>query len=180
MNPTSPYAASKAIAECIIRSYQISFQLPVVIVRPSNVYGPRQYPEKVIPRFIQQTLAGKACSVHDDGSASRTFIYVSDIVGGIDAVLWRGKVGRVYCLSGDEENTMSMVDVARAVQETILQRQTCNIEYVKGHRLFNDKQYSMNDEETRKLGWRPGVSFRRGLEQTVEWYRQYGEYWWSP
>ena len=105
LEPTNPYAATKAAAENIVKSYWSSFKLPVIITRGNNVYGPHQYPEKVIPKFIRRLVNGEPCCIHGDGSNSRHYIYVGDVVSAFDTVLHKGVPGETYNIGCHEEIT---------------------------------------------------------------------------
>lgn len=102
LEPTNPYAATKASAEFIAKSYYRSFQLPIIITRGNNVYGPRQYPEKVIPKFYNQLKRGKPCTIHGDGKNLRNFLYVEDVVEAFDIICHKGKIGEIYNIGGSD------------------------------------------------------------------------------
>lgn len=110
MDPTNPYSASKAAAECLARSYYHSFNLPIVITRGNNVYGPRQYPEKAIPRFTLRLLNGKSCQIQGSGTQTRSFLYIDDVVSAFDIILTKGEIGQIYILVCEQTcNQLSLI-----------------------------------------------------------------------
>jgi UDP-glucose 4,6-dehydratase len=114
LEPTNPYAATKAGAEFLVKSYLRSFQLPCIITRGNNVYGPHQYPEKLIPKFVNQLMRGKAVTLHGTGSNTRNFLYVEDVAAAFDIIVHKGKVGHIYNIGG--ENELPNVEVAKQVR----------------------------------------------------------------
>ncbi len=174
LNPTNPYAASKAAAEFFVRSYNHSYGLPTIITRGNNVYGPRQYPEKVVPRFIQQVLKGEPMTIQGLGLATRNFIHVFDVAEAVTTILHKGEVAQIYNIGGDCE--LPVLDVARRVLEIMRPADVGNlaskwIEWVPD-RLFNDRRYAVKNDALVALGWRPTIEFTEGLRTTVEWYVQ--------
>lgn len=174
LNPTNPYAASKAAAEFFVRSYNHSYGLPTIITRGNNVYGPRQYPEKVVPRFIQQVLKGERMTIQGMGLATRNFIHVYDVAAAVTTILHRGAVGQIYNIGGDCE--LPVLEVARRVLEIMRPADVGNlvanwIEWIPD-RLFNDRRYAVNNDALVALGWSPTIGFAEGLRETVEWYVQ--------
>jgi dTDP-glucose 4,6-dehydratase len=166
LNPTNPYASSKAAAEFIVRSYIHSFKLPVVITRGNNVFGPNQYPEKVIPKFLCQLLKDQPVTVQGDGSARRNFIYVDNVSSAVWAILQEGKVNEIYNIgSTDEYSVREIAELLAAKLNTKL-----SIEMIED-RCFNDHRYSINCDKLISLGWTPSVSFEEGLEATIEAWR---------
>ena len=164
--PTNPYAASKVGAEAMVHAYCVSYSLPVVIVRVNNVFGPRQYPEKVIPRFILRSLCGLALQIQGTGEQSRHFLYVDDACTGISSVLSHGVVGEVYNIASTTE--LTIVQVATTVQEAL--GTPGSLEFVD-NRTFNDRRYWVSDDKLRKLFWQPKVDFEEGLRRTIAYYR---------
>lgn len=174
LNPTNPYAASKAAAEFFVRSYNHSYGLPTIITRGNNVYGPRQYPEKVVPRFIQQVLKGERMTVQGTGLATRNFIHVYDVASAVATILHKGAVGQIYNIGGDCE--LPVLEVARRVLDIMRPADVGNlssswIEWVPD-RLFNDRRYAVKNDALVALGWSPTIGFTNGLRETVEWYVQ--------
>lgn len=168
LDPTNPYAATKAGAEFLVKSYARSFNLPVVISRGNNVFGNNQYPEKVIPKFIRQILNGKKMTLHGDGSNLRTFLHVDDVVSAFDILLHKGRVNSVYNIAGTTE--ISNRDLAEKIAGLMDKVPDDVIEYVED-RPFNDTRYFVNSEAMEALGWKETVDFDEGLKETIEWIR---------
>jgi len=175
--PTNPYAASKAAAELIATSYYYSHKLPLVITRGNNVYGPRQYIEKVIPRFIHLLKGNKKCTLHGDGSNLRAFIHVDDVARAVETIMLRGLIGEIYNIGSPIE--VSVRDVAIALIGHIKPGENPEdwIEFVED-RKFNDKRYYISDDKLKALGWDSHVPFEEGLERTVAWYNEFLEGHW--
>jgi dTDP-glucose 4,6-dehydratase len=168
--PNSPYAASKAAADLLVRSYVQTFGLPAVITRCSNNYGPYQFPEKFIPLAITNLLGGDPVPVYGDGRQVRDWIHVRDHCAGILAAWRRGRVGEVYNFGGRCERTN--LDVARTLLQ-LLDQPASQIRFVKD-RPGHDRRYAMDCAKARReLGWRPAVAFEEGLRQTVAWYQDH-------
>lgn len=166
--PTNPYAATKAAAEMLVMSYYYSFKLPIVITRGNNVYGPRQYPEKVIPKFIYQLCNGQPCTVTGDGQARRAFVYVDDVVRAVETIVLKGQIGEVYNIGVSEE--ISMIDLAHYLIDILGDgNKTELVKYVED-RKFNDKRYYICDQKLKALGWECQTDFKTGIEKTIEWY----------
>lgn len=174
MKPTNPYAASKAGAESLVQSYGIGFKLPIVICRGNNVYGPCQYPEKLVPAFTTRMLGGESCCVHGDGTSKRRFLYVTDAVKGILQVMSRGVLGEIYNIGCETEK--SVLEVAEAI--AVILDVPLQLEFVDD-RVFNDCRYAVDSTKLRELGWSEEVNFEEGLRNTVEWYRTLptADYW---
>jgi dTDP-glucose 4,6-dehydratase len=167
--PTNPYAATKAGAELIAQAYQHSFQLPIIITRGNNVYGPNQYPEKVVPRFIQQIKEGKKITIQGDGSALRSFLHVEDTSRAFEIILQKGKIGEIYNICSEEE--YSVKDVARIIISNIhpLPFDTSLDKYVTyvEDRPFNDKRYHISGEKLKNLGWKVEWNFEKGIKDLM-------------
>lgn len=176
LNPTNPYSASKAGAEFIARSYYKSFNLPLIITRGNNVYGPKQYPEKLIPKFITLLNKGLPCPIHGKGLEKRSFIYVDDVVNAFDVILHYGKIGEIYNIGTNEE--ISNIDVAKKLLELYGNKLPEASPYGFGedklyyveNRCFNDLRYTLNTSKLGDLGWKVNVDFDEGLKRTIEWY----------
>ncbi len=164
LNPTNPYAASKVGAEALCQAYIRSFKLPLLIVRCNNIYGTRQFPDKVIPRFICRALCHKPLQIQGDGQALRTFVHVHDVVSALHVILRAGVTGEIYNISSDDEWSV------RALADRILKAVPGTIEFV-ADRNFQDVRYSINSEKLKALGWRPTVPFEDGLLDCITWYR---------
>ncbi|ESA43367.1 hypothetical protein GE21DRAFT_4727 [Neurospora crassa] len=203
--PTNPYAASKAAAEMLVNSYKKSFKLPIIIVRSNNVYGPHQYPEKIIPKFTCLLARGEPVVLHGDGSPTRRYLFAGDAADAFDTILHRGQLGEIYNVgSYDEISNLSLCHKLLTEMEIIPCRSPtssppCNYttsppsssplgaEQEEIHRWvkythdrpFNDHRYAVDGTKLRKLGWEPKTTFEEGLRITVDWYRRFGERWWD-
>ena len=165
--PNSPYSASKASADMLTRAYFKTYNLPTLITRCSNNYGPYQYPEKLIPFFISKLLKGEKVPVYGDGLNVRDWLYVYDHCEAIDVVLHRGKTGEVYNIGGHNEKTN--LEITRLILDAMGKDET-SIEYVED-RLGHDRRYAIsNDKITNELGWKPSVTFEDGIKLTLDWY----------
>lgn len=175
-DPRSPYSASKAASDHLVRAYYHTHNLPITISNCTNNYGPYQFPEKLIPFFVTNLLEGKKVPVYGKGSNVRDWIYVDDHNSGVEAILKRGKIGETYCLGG--ENELTNLDITEQVL-ALMGFGHEMIEYVedrKGH----DLRYAMSIEKAKKeLDWYPRTDFKTGLVKTVEWYKG-NESWWRP
>jgi dTDP-glucose 4,6-dehydratase len=177
LNPRSPYAGTKAGADRLAYSYYITYGLPIVIIRPFNNYGPRQHPEKVVPRFITQALNDEPLTVHGDGHASRDWLYVADDAEAIEAVI----DAPIEAVAGEVVNIATGVDISIAeVADLVLDV----LGKPRDQRLFTDERpgqvdrhIGSTDKAERLLSWRARTSFADGLERTVVWYRE-NEPWW--
>ena len=171
--PNSPYAASKAAADLLVRSYVHTFHLPAVITRCSNNYGPYQFPEKLIPLFISNLLRDEPVPVYGDGLNVRDWIHVRDHCAGIDRVWRDGRVGEVYNLGGRCEKTN--LELTYALLDAVGKPRSL-IRYVKD-RPGHDRRYAIDcSKSERELGWQPRVPFDQGLRDTVQWYREHSDW----
>ena len=159
----------------MVRAYSKTYNLPVLITRSSNNYGPYQYPEKLISLFITNALQDNKLPLYGDGKNVRDWLYVEDNCEGIDLVLRKGKLGEIYNIGG--ENEKQNIEIANLILE-ILNKPKSLIKFVKD-RPGHDKRYSLNMKKTRRLGWEPKHKFENALKKTVEWYRGNKE-WWNP
>jgi len=164
--PTNPYAATKAGAELIAQSYNHSFGMPIIITRGNNVYGPNQYPEKLIPRFIELLKEDKKVTIQGDGSCVRAFLHAYDTATAFECILERGKIGEIYNIGCDEGTEYSVMKVAKMLIEMIKETKdydqwiTC-IE----DRPFNDQRYYISNQKLKDLGWNITVDFIDGLKK---------------
>ena len=167
--PTNPYAATKAGAELMAQSYNHSFGMPIVITRGNNVFGPNQYPEKVIPRFIQQLKAGEKVTIQGDGSCVRAFLHAFDTARAFQRILECGKVGEIYNIGCDEGMEYSIMDVAKVLIEKICKTTDYDkwITYIED-RPFNDQRYYISNQKLKDLGWDITVSFEEGINMLVK------------
>lgn len=175
-DPRSPYSASKAASDHLVRAYFHTYKLPVTISNCSNNYGPYQFPEKLIPRFITNLIDGKKVPLYGRGENIRDWIFVGDHVAGIIKIIEAGRLGETYCLGGDNET--SNLEIARRLIAE-LGRDESAIEYV-ADRPGHDFRYAIDSGKAeRELGWKPELSFEVGLKETVQWYTD-NEAWWRP
>jgi UDP-glucose 4,6-dehydratase len=167
--PTNPYSATKAASEIIIMSYFYSYKYPIIITRCNNVYGERQYPEKLIPKLACLLKEGKKCTIHGEGKSKRSFIYIDDVVSAISFILHKGQVGQVYNISSNDEFTV--LDIAKKIIKKIKGTDDYEqwITFVKD-REFNDMRYYINSEKLEKMGWSKKVNFDEGFDRTINWY----------
>ena len=165
--PNSPYSASKASADMLVRAYYETYKMPVLNTRCSNNYGPYQYPEKLIPFFISQLLKGEKVPVYGDGMNIRDWLYVYDHCEAIDVVLHKGRVGEVYNIGGHNEKTN--LEITHLILE-VMGKDESSIKYVED-RLGHDRRYAIcNDKIQSELGWKPSLTFEQGIKLTIEWY----------
>jgi dTDP-glucose 4,6-dehydratase len=172
--PNSPYAASKAGADLLCRSYLKTYKLPIIVTHSCNFMGPYQYPEKLIPLFVTNMIEGKKVPVYGDGKNVRQWIYTADACQAFDLILHRGQLGEVYNIAaGIEKNNL---EITRAILQEFGQGEEM-IEYVKD-RPGHDRRYALNWDKIKKLGFKPTFDFTKALSETVKWYRQ-NEWWWQ-
>ena len=170
VRPTSPYATSKASADLALQSYIKAFDLDIVIARPTNNYGPYQYPEKLIPVLIHKASQNNPLPLYGDGLYFRDWLFVEDDVDAIILVTERGEKGEIYNVAG--KCAMSNIEVARRICE-LLGRSEQLISYVEDRRV-HDRGYTIDDNKIRELGWQPRTNFKEGLKRTIDFYRQLG------
>ncbi len=175
-SPNSPYSASKAASDLLVRSYFKTYKLPVTITNCSNNYGPFQFPEKVIPLFITRLMSGKYVPIYGKGRAVRDYLFVEDHCRAIDLVLKRGKVGETYCIGGDSE--LNTIEVAEIILK-MLNKPKNLIKFTKD-RPGHDLRYAIDHSKiTKELGWKPTVTFKEGIKMTIDWYKKNKD-WWKP
>jgi dTDP-glucose 4,6-dehydratase len=168
LQPSSPYSASKASSDLIVRSYVRTFAFPAVITRASNNYGPFQFPEKFLPLMITNALDDKPLPIYGDGKQERDWLHVTDHCRGILAVLERGRMGEVYNIGGLA--VLENLTMARRLLEATGKTESL-LSYVKD-RPGHDRRYALTcDKIERELGWKPSISLEDGLRQTIDWYR---------
>lgn len=164
MLPTNPYAATKAGAEHIARAYYKSYKIPIIITRCNNVYGPNQYPEKLIPRFINLMLKNEPVTIHGKGESYRNFIYCDDVSDAFMIILKKGEIGEIYNIGTDQEYNVN--EILKMLENRLGK---AKVEYVKD-RNFNDKRYRLNAEKIAKLGFKAMVNIQEGLDKTIMAY----------
>jgi dTDP-glucose 4,6-dehydratase len=164
--PTNPYAATKASAELIAQSYNHSYKMPIVITRGNNVYGPNQYPEKLIPRFIQLLQNDKKVTIQGNGSAVRAFLHTEDTVRAFETILEKGIIGEIYNIGCDDDMEYSVLDVAKILIKKIKDTNDYDewITYIKD-RPFNDQRYYISNQKVKQLGWNISMTFEEGISQ---------------
>ncbi len=175
LEPNSPYSASKAGGELMVRAYHETYGLNTVVTRGSNTFGPYQYPEKVAPLFITNAIDDLSLPMYGDGRQVRDWLYVLDHCSGIDLVLHRGAAGAVYNLGGGNER--HNIDVTRQILQ-LLGKPESLIKTV-ADRPGHDRRYALDCARLHALGWRPAHTFEQALAETVAWYRD-NEWWWRP
>lgn len=175
LNPSSPYSASKAASDLLARSYYITHNLPVIVTRCTNNFGPYQYPEKLIPLFVTNLIEGKKVPVYGTGQNVRDWIYVLDHCRAVDFVLRHGEPGEIYNIGGGNEK--SNLEITEGILRA-LGRDESMVEYVPD-RPGHDWRYSLDSSKLRSMGWKPEFDFETALQETVRWYRE-NEWWWRP
>jgi dTDP-glucose 4,6-dehydratase len=168
LQPSSPYSASKAASDLVVRSSVRTYKFPAVITRSSNNYGPYQFPEKFLPLMITNALSNKALPVYGDGKQQRDWLYVEDNCGGILSVLEKGKIGEVYNIGGlDPDENLTLV---RRILNLTGKPESL-VSYVQD-RPGHDRRYALDCKKIEtELGWRPAISLEDGLRRTVDWYK---------
>jgi len=166
LRPNSPYAASKAAADLLVKAYMRTYAFPAIIVRPSNNYGPWQYPEKLIPLAILRASGSKKIPLYARGENSREWLYVSDCIRAILLILEKGKTGEIYNVGSGQER--KNIEVAKAILKNLSRPQN-SIKFVKD-RPGHDLRYSLDSGKLKRLGWKAKIKFREGIKKTVEWY----------
>jgi dTDP-glucose 4,6-dehydratase len=175
LTPSSPYSSSKAGSDLLALSYFTTYNLPVIITRCTNNFGPYQYPEKLIPLFVTNLIEGKKVPVYGTGKNIRDWIHVNDHCRAVDFLLSQGNAGEIYNIGGGCERTN--LEITRKILE-LLGKSEAMIEYVRD-RPGHDLRYSLDCSKLRSLGWDPGYSFEDSLKDTVTWYLQ-NAWWWKP
>ena len=175
LKPRNPYAASKAGADRLAYSYWATHEVPVIVTRASNNYGPNQFPEKVIPLFITNLIDGLPVPLYGDGQNVRDWLHVEDHCRGVDLLIDKGEPGQVYNIGGGNE--VKNVDLTHRLLD-LVGRPASLIQPVSD-RPGHDRRYSLDTSKLQGLGWRPKHDFEQGLAQTVAWYRE-NEWWWRP
>jgi dTDP-glucose 4,6-dehydratase len=177
LNPRSPYAATKAGADRLAYSYHVTYGLPIVVVRPFNNYGPRQHPEKVVPRFITQALSDEELTIHGDGHASRDWLFVDDDAEAIEAII----DADIDDVAGEVINVATGVDISVADIADLVLDVVGKPRSLRTHVMERpgqvDRHIGSTEKAERLVGWRARTSFEEGLGRTVEWYRENAAWW---
>ncbi len=174
LNPSSPYSSSKAGGELVAKSYFTTYGVPVLITRSSNNFGPFQHPEKLVPLFITNALEDKELPVYGDGSQVRDWLYVDDNCSAILAVIDKGKSGEMYNIGAGNEFTN--LEITRMILAELGKPESL-VRYVRD-RPGHDARYSISTAKIHQLGWKPSFDFRKGLSETVKWYKA-NRLWWQ-
>ncbi|PIX02836.1 dTDP-glucose 4,6-dehydratase, partial [bacterium (Candidatus Gribaldobacteria) CG_4_8_14_3_um_filter_42_11] len=173
-DPKSPYSASKAASDHLVRAYWHTYKLPITISNCSNNYGPYQFPEKIIPLFITNLLENKRVPVYGQGENVRDWIYVDDHNAGVDAVIKKGRIDETYCLGGGCE--LTNLELTKKILKALDKGEEM-IDFVPD-RPGHDLRYAMDYSKAKKeLGWQPTVDFGEGLKKTIDWYKN-NQSWW--
>ncbi|CAI9094814.1 OLC1v1030614C1 [Oldenlandia corymbosa var. corymbosa] len=172
--PTNPYSATKAGAEMLVMAYHRSYGLPTITTRGNNVYGPNQFPEKLIPKLILRSMQGLDLPIHGDGSNVRSYLYSGDVAEAFDIILHKGVIGNVYNIGTKKER--SNLDVAEDICKLFGRNSKEVIKFVED-RPFNDKRYFLDDQKLKNLGWEERTSWEEGLRNTIEWYKVNTDWW---
>uniref|UniRef100_A0A6C0KQK5 NAD(P)-binding domain-containing protein n=1 Tax=viral metagenome TaxID=1070528 RepID=A0A6C0KQK5_9ZZZZ len=172
--PTNPYAATKAAAELIAKSYYHSFKMPIIITRGNNVYGVNQYPEKLIPRFIEQLFSKNPVTIQGDGSNVRAFLHVNDVCSALKLILEKGQIGEVYNIGSDDHQEYTVLEIANILIDKIINLNKDSsflykdwIKYIED-RPFNDKRYYISNKKVKDLGWNIEIDFDKGIDEVIE------------
>ncbi|KAF9589750.1 hypothetical protein IFM89_028659 [Coptis chinensis] len=172
--PTNPYSATKAGAEMLVMAYGRSYGLPVITTRGNNVYGPNQFPEKLIPKFILLAMQGRPLPIHGDGSNVRSYLYCEDVAEAFEVVLHKGEVGHVYNIGTKKERRV--IDVAKDVCNLFSLDPETVIKFVD-NRPFNDQRYFLDDQKLTNIGWAERTTWQEGLKKTMDWYISNPDWW---
>ncbi|KYC63272.1 dTDP-glucose 4,6-dehydratase [Heyndrickxia coagulans] len=173
LQPNSPYSASKASSDLLVRAYHETFGLPINITRCSNNYGPYHFPEKLIPLTISRVLNDQKVPVYGNGGNIRDWLHVHDHCAAIDLVLHQGEVGEIYNVGGHNERTN--LEVVKTIIKALGKSEDL-IEFVQD-RLGHDKRYAIDPTKLEKLGWKPTYTFETGIAQTIQWYLDHKDWW---
>jgi len=183
--PTNPYAATKASAEHLVNSYHISFKLPIIITRSNNVFGPRQFPEKLIPKFITLLSKDQPCCIHGNGLNKRSYLHTEDLCRAFDMILHKGEIGNTYNIGSEFEYTnleiwKKIIGVFRNEYPQYLSNSDDNkyLNFVRD-RLFNDHRYFMNSDKLISMGWEQKCNFDDSLKHVIKWYLENGNNHWK-
>jgi|SRR3989344_5537591 len=177
LNPSSPYAASKAGGDMQVLAYFKTYKVPVIISRCTNNYGPNQYPEKIIPLFVTNLLENKKIPLYDGGSQIRDWLYVSDHISALDLILNNGKIGEIYNIGAGHKNEITNKKLTEVILKNLGQSENM-IEEAFGLRPGHDRRYAVDTAKIRQLGWRPKIDFETGIKRTIKWY-QTNQGWWQ-
>ena len=166
--PTNPYAATKAAAELIAQSYIKSFNMPIIITRGNNVYGPNQYPEKIIPKFIKLLKQNKKVTIQGLGDNLRSYLHINDVCDAFELIIKSGNIGEIYNIGSDQDSEYSVLDIAKILIKKIKKTEDYDnwIKYIED-RPYNDKRYYISNDKLKKLGWTIKVNFLEGIDNLL-------------
>jgi len=167
--PTNPYAATKAAAEMLVNAYKHSYKLKTIITRCNNVYGVNQYPEKLIPKFINLLLNNNKCTIHGDGLSLRSFIHVYDVCTAMDIIIHKGIINETYNIGSNINNELTVLDIAKLLIYKLKNNNNYNdwIEYIKD-RPYNDKRYFITNDKLKSLGWEITININEGIDNLLK------------
>ncbi|MDP3703744.1 MAG: dTDP-glucose 4,6-dehydratase, partial [Candidatus Omnitrophota bacterium] len=175
LSPRSPYAASKAGGDLLVQAFCATYGVPTIVVRPTNIFGPAQLPEKFISLCITNTLEARPVPIYGDGQQRRGWLFVNDFCSALRTIIERGSLGEIYNVAGERE--CANVEAARAILAG-LGRSDEGLQFV-ADRPGHDRRYAMSDAKLQALGWRPTTPFSQGVSETITWYRTRKD-WWGP
>ena len=177
LNPLNPYAATIAAAEFLVKSYGESFKLPFCIIRLCNVYGPRQYIEKVIPSFILSLANGEALKIDGDGQQICHYLYVDDVIRAIELIFLKGKTKMIYNIG--TSNALTVLEIARCLLKKLPSSRPTEelLTFGKARSFVEQRYYSTTSGLVKSLGWKEQVTFDQGLEKTIAWFKANPNYW---
>ncbi|MBI4004047.1 MAG: dTDP-glucose 4,6-dehydratase [Candidatus Omnitrophica bacterium] len=175
LSPRSPYAASKAGGDLLVQAFCATYGVPTIVVRPTNIFGPAQLPEKLIPLCITNTLEGRPVPIYGDGQQRRGWLFIDDFCRALQMIIERGSVGDIYNVAGERE--CANLETVRVILSQ-LGRSDESLQFV-ADRPGHDRRYALNDEKVRAMGWRPTTPFAQGLSDTITWYQARKD-WWGP
>ncbi len=167
LDPTNPYSATKAGAEQLVKSYYHSYKLPIIITRGNNVYGPYQYPDKLIPLFILNLHQKEKCNIQGSGQQLRSFLYITDAIKAFETVLLKGKVSEIYNIGSDNE--ISVLGMQALLCKKFKCVPQAYLQFVKD-RPFNDHRYNLDCTKLKNLGWKQEIDLDTGLDESIKWY----------
>jgi dTDP-glucose 4,6-dehydratase len=166
--PTNPYAATKAAAEMLVNAYKHSYKLKTIITRCNNVYGPNQYPEKLIPKFINLLKSNKKCTIHGEGQSLRSFIHVYDVCNAMDIIIHNGIINETYNIGSDIHNELSVLEITKLLINKLKPNDNIYnwIEFIDD-RPYNDKRYFITNDKLKKLGWNISIDIKTGIDSLL-------------
>jgi dTDP-D-glucose 4,6-dehydratase len=172
LDPTNPYAATKAAAEFMVKSYYYSYKLPIIITRSNNVYGENQYPEKIIPKFICQLINGEKITIEGNGSSKRNFIHAADVNTAIETIILKGVIGEIYNISAPDDCEYDVMTIAKMIINLFgFDNINDYIVFIED-RKFNDCRYFIDANKLKQLGWSAqNTNFEQNLKDLIEWYK---------